>query len=268
MTYTPILPVSGYSGWAFLKRTMSTQKAAFDSQKNIAREEDYFRKKIGTISKADDLVNDRQLLKIALGAFGLDSDISNKFFIRKVLEDGTLKTDALANRLANKQYRKFSAAFGFGDFSTPSTKLSDFADKILAQYKDRQFEIAVGEQDDTMRLAMTAVRELLDLAKSSASDRTKWYTVLGNAPLRQVFETTYGLPSAFGALDVDRQVSVLQEKTRAAFGKDGFSQFSEEGVRENLVRRFLLSSEIASFSAAQSSASIALTLLQSQSQYS
>lgn len=264
MTYTPILPTSGYSGWAFLKRTMASQKAAYNSQQSSQREQDYFREKIGGISTAEELVNDRRLLKVALGAFGLDDDISNKYFVKKVLSDGTLKTDALANRLTNKQYRKMSSAFGFGDYATPRTKLSDFAEKILAQYKDRQFEIAVGEQDDSMRLAMAAVREVADLAKSTASDLTKWYSVLGNAPLREVFQTTYGLPSAFGALDVDRQVSILQEKTKGLFGEAGFTQFSDEKMQESLVRHFLVRSEIASISTSQSSAAIALTLLQSQ----
>lgn len=114
-----------------------------------------------------------------------------------MLEDGTLKTDALANKLADKSYQKLSSAFGFGNFATPSTQISDFADKIIAAYRARSFEAAVGEQDGNLRLAMNAERELKELAAKSGSDNTKWYTVLGSTPLRKVFETALGLPQAF-----------------------------------------------------------------------
>ena len=46
----------------------------------------------------------------ALGAFGLDGDINNRFFIRKVLEGGTLTAGALATKLTDKRYAQMSAA--------------------------------------------------------------------------------------------------------------------------------------------------------------
>jgi hypothetical protein len=57
-----------------------------------------------------------------------------------------------------------SAAFGFGDFKTPRSKDSAFADTILTQWRDRRFESAVGAQDNSLRLAMNAQRELAALA--------------------------------------------------------------------------------------------------------
>ena len=41
------------------------------------------------MKSAADLVADRRLLKVALGAFGLEGEIDKKAFIRKVLEEGT-----------------------------------------------------------------------------------------------------------------------------------------------------------------------------------
>ena len=151
MIYSPVLPVGGYAGWTFLNRTMAKQTAAFVKSPEIKRDEDYFRANIAKVTTAEQLVKDRRLLKVALGAFGLDADINNKAFIQKVLQDGTLKVGALSNKLADKQYQKFSAAFGFGDFATPRTKLSDFPDKILTAYRARQFEAAVGTQDGDLR---------------------------------------------------------------------------------------------------------------------
>ncbi|MGL6210257.1 MAG: DUF1217 domain-containing protein, partial [Paracoccaceae bacterium] len=126
MTFAPVLPGTGYAGWTFLQRTKASQTATFYKSPELARDEAYFRAKIKSVKTADDLVSDRRLLKVALGAYGLDADLNSKAFIKKVLSDGTLKEGTLSGRLADKQYEKLSAAFGFGDFSVPNTQLSDF----------------------------------------------------------------------------------------------------------------------------------------------
>ena len=240
MSYVPVVPLSGYGGWTFLKRTEATQKAAFAASPEIAREASYFRDRIGSVDTADALVGDRRLLGVALGAYGLGADIANKAFVKKVLTDGTLDPGDLANRLANKSYYAFSSAFGFGDYSVPGTKLSDFADRTLAAWTDRKFEEAVGAQDDNLRLALNAERELGALSKRDASDDTLFYSVLGSAPLRQVFQGALGLPSSFSSIDLDQQVSVLKDKIARDYGDKGIRAFAEPGNVETLIRRFLV----------------------------
>ena len=261
MTFQPVIPMSGYAGWAFLKRTMAAQQATLQSTTMSKREEEYFRANIGKINTAEELVADRRLLNVALTAFGLEGDIKNKAFIRKVLEEGTLDTGALANRMANKQYQKLSAAFGFGDFAVPRNKISDFADKILPQYNTRKFESAVGEQSNEFRIALNTEREIAALAAKSGSEDTKWFTVLGNAPLRQAFQTALGLPSSFASIDLDKQLSMIKAKAKAAFGSDTISQFSEPKQMEKLVRTYIVRAEIGSVTSGMTSGSVALQLL-------
>ena len=264
MSFSPILPFGGFSGWAFLKRTMPSQRAASDATAVMKRDDDYFRKNIGKVNSAEDLVADRRLLQVALGAYGLEGDINNKYFIKKVLADGTLKEGALSGRLANKQYEKLSAAFGFGDFSTPRNKLSDFADKTLKLYKERQFETAVGEQNGDYRLALNAERELPEIAKKSSSEDTLWYSVLGNIPLRRVFEGALGLPKSFGTIDLDQQLATMKTRLEARTGSNSLRQFSDPDKVQSLVRRFLVQSDVVT-AAGQSSQSSALELLQTAS---
>lgn len=261
MSYTPAIPLSGYAGWAFLKRTMPTQQASFNASPQNKRDEDYFREKIGTITTAEQLVNDRRLLRVALGAFGLDNDINNKFFIQKVLQDGTLSTSALSNKLADKQYEKFSAAFGFGDFAVPNTQLSDFADKIISANRTRQFESAVGNQNNDLRLALNLERELPDIAKkSSGSDNSKWFTIMGNTALRTVFQTAFGLPSSTASLDIDQQLDIFKSRARSQFGSDSVAQFSDPAKVNDLVKKFLVRSEVNAISQS-GTGSAALTLM-------
>ncbi len=261
MTFSPALPFAGFGGWTMLKRTAPAQMAAFDAQPQLKRDTDYFRANIGKVKTADDLVNDRRLLRVALGAFGLEGDLNNKAFIRKVLAEGTLKEGAFANRLADKQYQKLSAAFGFGDFTVPRNAISGFADKILPQFRQRGFEAAVGQQNANFRLAMNIERELPDLAKKTGSDDLLWLTVLGSAPMRSVFQTAFGLPDSFASIDLDRQLDTLKSRAAGMFGSSSPRQFASPEKLDNLVRQFLVRADIG-VSSATSPATTALTLLQ------
>ena len=262
MTYQPVLLSGGLVGWSILQRTMETQTAAFNASPTLQRDTTYFEENIGNVQTAEDLVADRRLLRVALGAFGLSEDINNTFFVRKILEEGTLSDDALANRLTDTRYKEMSAAFGFGNYSTPSTQVSTFGAEITEAYRERQFEVAIGTQDESMRLALNADRELESVSQKSGSEDTRWFLILGSPPLRQVFETALGMPSSFSQLDLDRQLDMLKDRSDALFGSDTVSQFADPEARERLVERYLLMDQIKA-APSSSPAEIALTLLQS-----
>lgn len=262
MSFQPIVPFGGYAGWKFLERTIDAQRQAHDAAPSLDRELSYFRDNITKVTSAEALVADYRLLKVALGAFGLEDDIGNRFFLRTILSEGTLDPEALANRMTDKRYKEFSAAFGFGDFDTPRTVLSGFADEITNAYKTRSFEAAIGQQDDNLRLAMNLDRELQDLAAGENSDETKWFSIMGAAPLRAVFDAAFGLPDSFAALDLDRQLEVYRSRAAATFGSADVAQFADPGKREDLIRLFLLRSEIGSAPVGLGPAQTALTLLQ------
>jgi hypothetical protein len=260
MTYTPVIPAGGYVGWAFLQRTFAAQKNNFVQDAATQRDETYFREKIGSADSAEKLVGDRRLLSVALTAFGLDADLPNKAFIRKVLEGGTLKADALANRLADNRYFDIAKAFGYGDFPKPNTLKSDFADKMLRLYESRKFETAVGAQDDTMRLALNAQRELADLAGRSISPNGKWYLAMGSPPLRSLLQTAFGLPPSFTSVDIDKQLQVLKDRSQALLGQSDPAQFKDPAQIETLIRVFMVRSQVAT--SQSSTGSTALGLLQ------
>ena len=245
MSFQPAIPQGGLAGWRFLQRTLDTQTASFDRRPDITRDTVYFEARIGTISSAQELVSDRRLLRVALGAFGLQDDINNRFLIRKVLEDGTLREGALANRLSDSRYREMAQTFGFGDLAVPSTRLSDFGAKVTERYRRQQFEQAVGQQNGTMRLAMSATRALPDLVGGNESERTKWFRIMGNPPLRRVFETALGLPATFGKLDLERQLSVFQDRSRSQLGLGSLKELTDPVTMDRLIQRFLLKSDAA-----------------------
>lgn len=262
MSFQPVVPMGGYAGWRFLQRTMPIQQAALSNSAAALRDEANFRAKIGTIDTAEQLVGDRRLLRVALTAFGLQDDIANRAYLQRVLESRISDNGSFANRLSDKRYRQLAQAFAFGDRTVPRTKLATFPDEILTKFRDRSFEIAVGQSDDTMRIALALQRDLKALAEQPTSDLARWYTVLGTPTLRTVFEKAFNLPTSFGALDIDRQVGVLQERTERLTGASTISQFTEPQALETLTQRYFLGAEIAQIRSGGMQ-NAALTLLQS-----
>lgn len=262
MSFQPVVPLTGYVGWQFLDRTLESQQAAFAQSQPVMGATDYFRENIAKVFTAEDLVSDRRLLSVALGAFGLDDDIDNKAFIRQILEDGTTADDALANRLADKRYQEFSRTFGFGDSPVPRTILSSFPDRIISKFEDRQFERAVGEQNNDLRLALNIKQGLLDIVGSTESINAQWFSIMGNVPLRNVFQTALGLPKDLASIDLDQQLNIFKERAKSLFSTDSLAEIATPAQQEKLIRLFLIRAEAASVAAASGS-STALTLLQS-----
>lgn len=261
MNFQPVVPLSGYPGWLFLQRTVDQQRATFNEIPEITRVTDSFRDRIGSIRTAEDLVADRELLSVALGAFGLDDDIDNKFFIRKVLEEGTIDTDSLANKLSDNRYAEFSEAFGFGNLEVTRTGFSFFADEIIDRYEAEQFEIAVGDQNNDLRLALNLGPAITELVEGDASDTAHWFGMMGNTALRTTFETALGFSSSFGSIDLDQQLEQFQARAQATFGTDVMSELASEENQEKMIRLYLVRAEANAFSAS-SGGSIALQLLQ------
>ncbi|WGW04668.1 DUF1217 domain-containing protein [Tropicibacter oceani] len=262
MSFQPVIVGSGLVGWQFLKATQDTQRQVFEKSADLVRDTDYFKENIGQIKTAEDLVSDRRLLRVALGAFGLQDDINNKFFIRKILEEGGADPQSLANKLSDDRYGAIASAFAFDSPVGARTQLSYFGDEIVAKYREQSFEVAVGDQDDSLRLALNFQRSLPELAEGSGGNDTKWFKVMGTTALRTVFETAMGLPSGFGQLDIDQQLEVFRDKAQSRFGVTEVSELADPEVMEKVVQTYLLQTQVQDFS--QSSAGlVALSLLQS-----
>lgn len=264
MSFTPIIPLSGYSGWVMLNKTMERQQTTFSASAQNQRLEDYFREKIGTVNSAEELVSDRRLLTVALGAFGLDNDINSKYFIKKVLDEGTLDETAFSNKLADKTYYNLSAAFGFGDYDTPLSQQEGFADSILQKFEQRQFEVAVGDVNESYRIALTAERELPAIGEKTSNENTKWYSIIGSKSLSSFMRTALSLPEAISSLDVDQQITIFKNKAKEAFGTDVLSDILADGGLERLTRNYVIRAELVDGVTSTSSTSPALTLLQGQ----
>lgn len=263
MPFSPALPVTGLAGLRFLERTKDQQMEVFNKSPDIQREVDYFLENAANFTSTEQLVGDRRALAVVLGAFGLDEDIDKAAFIRKVIEEGTFDTGSFANRLVDPAYREMSSALGFGDVGGllvfENTRLN-----IVSQYRERQFELAVGDVDLDMRLVLNFKREISETANKNVNERTGWLLALGSPPMRQVVESALGLPSQFALIDIDQQVNEVIDRASNLFGIKDVSAFQDPALVDKFVDRFLLQQQVRNGSTAStSSGSVALSLLSS-----
>ncbi|WP_375260957.1 DUF1217 domain-containing protein [Palleronia sp.] len=144
MSFTPLVIGSGLAGWSLLTRTRETQQAAFDRSPGIGTDLAAFKTKIASIETSDQLLNDRQLLRVALGAFGLDEDIDNRAFIKKVLESDPADDESFAHRLSDKRYLSLAKTFGFAGADGPQLSGTSIPGELKERLKD------VATPDDLM----------------------------------------------------------------------------------------------------------------------
>lgn len=262
MSFTPIIPINGLAGWAFLSRTRPQQEASFNSAPQLNRDVTYLQEALPKINSAEDLVGDRRMLRIALSAFGLQDDLDNRAFIRKIVEDGTSERGALANRLADKRYLGFAEAFSYltepGAVAVPD----GLSERITTQFQQRQFEVAVGEQDQNMRLALSLQRELPQIADQFETKSGQWFAILGNPPLREILQTSLGFPKEFARLDIDSQSTRMRAAAQKRFGTSDLAELATPEGLEKITRRFLAMSQLRESQEIMSGAATALILLQ------
>ncbi len=261
MPFAPVIPLGGLGGWRFLERTQDTQQALFNRSPDIQREVDYFKENIGNITSSAELVGDRRLLAVALGAFGLSDEINKQAFVRTVIDGGTFDPRSFANRLGNSNYLEFAKTFSFGNeggFVATTNRTNDIADKFLTT----QFEEAVGEVDNTMRLALNFKREMSDLAGQGLTKDTGWLRAMGSLPIRAVLESAFNLPKQFSQIGLDQQKEVLISKAKQYYGGDSVDIFSDPEILDDMVRRFHLREQINNGPDASTPGFAALSILQ------
>lgn len=250
--------LGGIAGWKVLQRSEERQLQAVAKDAVVQRSTEYFREKLSAGVSTEDLIGDYKMLSVALKAYGLEADLPNKAFIRKVLESDLADTGSLANRLSDKRYLKLAQAF---DMTGGKTDAGALGKQVSDAYVQREFEARVGASNESYRLALNAQREVQGMASRGSSNKTLWYEVIGNSALRKVFSTAFGFGDSYGSLPVDRQ---LEEFTKAAdriLGTSDLKEIANRAGIEKLVTHYLARSQLASTSVSQNRYSAALTLL-------
>ena len=229
----------------------------------IKKNKKYFFEVIGQVRAAEDILNDYDLKEIVIKAFDIEDRKNSLTLLKRVLEEGSSDSEALANVLADRKLKSLAQAFEF-DKAIPTTALqsASFVGKIENQYRWQLFEDAVGGVDSAIGIALTFQRSIPDLSSSDISENAKWYSVLGSQSMRTVFEKALNLPNGFSQIDIDKQIVVLKEKSDRKFGITSFDDLGEVESIQKIVGAYLLQ-DLVSRNDGAGEGSIALKLLRS-----
>ena len=134
-------------------------------------------------------------------------------------------------------------------------------ERITARFAAESFELAVGQQDNAMRLSLNYQSEIPELVTDGSSDQTVLYRLLGSVPVRSVLESALGLPTEIQSLDLDRQAAILDEKLQSQFGISSVQELKDPEVMDRIVSRYMALDGLNRNAAATGPAATALVLL-------
>lgn len=163
----------------------------------------YYQANIGKVTSIGQLVSNYRLLSYAMNAYGLGDQVNNTALITKVLQQGTTSSTALANTLANPNWKKFAAAFNFGATGSSAPSSSASVATTVADYQEQQLEETQGATDPGVQLALYFKRE--------ASTVTNGYGILGDQNLLEVVQTAYNLAPTVSASQIDAEAASVSK---------------------------------------------------------
>jgi hypothetical protein len=221
-TQQPVMPAM--LGYRMVEASFDKQEAAFRNSAPVKREIDYFKTAIAKVTSADDLVKDYRLFRFVLSAYGLDSQIDAKAFMKKVLAQDPNDSDSLSNKLTDSRYSDIAKAFNFYNVGNANLKKSSFIDGLVDKYVTAEFEKSTERNNPGVRLAL--------YFKRMAPSATSWYQIMGDKPLYEVVRTALQIPPAGSETGVESQAKVLEKRI-------GLANLKDPKFLESFINRFL-----------------------------
>jgi hypothetical protein len=213
----------------------------------------YYVSNISNVKSIDDLMADSRLLHVAMGAFGLDSTTEATETIREMLEGGVADPDSPANKLADKRYASFVAAFDFAAYGEATTS------RDVVQDAPKQFVFNTG-----LVLVLPDadfVKAETDYYKANIGKVKSIDDLLGNQRLLRIAMSAYGLNAdtedprtirkmlAGGVSDPQSPANQLDDKRYANFvaafnfAEHGTATTSLDAVQKDTLRLYTIKTE-------------------------
>jgi hypothetical protein len=203
----------------------------------VAQATKYFQDNIGQIKTVDQLVNNKRLFTYAMTAFGLSDMTYAKSLIKKVLEQGTTSSSALANKLNNPKILALAKAFNFKLYGADTTQTIAATSDVVNKYVMQKLETNEGNKNAGVQLAL--------YFQQNASKITSGYSILADSSLLKVVQTTLGISSYTSAENVDRQAAQFDKLLK-------YSDFSDPSKVRKFLERFTAQYDAANPSASAS----------------
>lgn len=213
----------------------------------------YYVSNISNVKSIDDLMADSRLLYVAMGAFGLDSTLETPEHIREMMEGGVADPDSPANKLADKRYANFVAAFDFAAHGDATTA------RDVVQNAPKQFVLATGLA--IVKPSAEFVKAETDYYKANIGKVKSIDDLLGNQRLLRIAMSAYGLNAdteeprqiramlTGGVSDPDSPANKLEDKSYANFvaafnfAEHGAGTTTRDAVQKDTLKLYAVKTE-------------------------
>ena len=150
--------ISTYLSYNLVARDMKAAMNLTAQQSQVSREAAYFKDNIGNIKSAEEFVDDYRLYSYAMKAHGLEEMTYAKAFMLKVLESDLSDSNSYANKLTDKRYREFAAAFQFSSNSVSVMSESQM-DEAIGLYEGhfKSLDDEIAEDSAYYKAMLTSV---------------------------------------------------------------------------------------------------------------
>ncbi|MBW5440626.1 DUF1217 domain-containing protein [Bradyrhizobium canariense] len=186
--------VSTYFSYSYITRNLKQSLTRVEQQQDVAREAAYYKAHIGKVKSVDDFMKDYRLYHYATKAYGLEDMAYAKAFMKKVLESDLSDANSFVNKLVDKRYREFAAAFSFNGSATPVAQSENQTDEMIGLYTaTRKSQVDALTGDSNYYSA--------EIGNISSADQ-----LLNNDRLRNYVYSAYGIDQTKWSRDTISQV--------------------------------------------------------------
>lgn len=256
--YQPVIPLAGNSGWKFLQSTYDRQLQSLSNSPQVKADRSYLIEKFSEPVTTEAFLNDKRLLRVALTSFDLGGEEWKRGFIDKVLKEVADPESTFLARLNNSKYTAFANAFK--PVNGKITVTPQALDKIAEAFDKATFETAVGNVDDSMRLALNYQSDIKGLMGNGSSETAILYRILGDVPVRTVLEASLNLPTDIRKLPIEKQAELLKTGLQK-LGINDVKDLADPDQVDRMIKRFHALQSVREGASNYSPAANALTLL-------
>lgn len=186
--------VSTYFNYNYITRNLKQSLTRVEQQQDVAREAAYYKAHIGKVKTVDEFMKDYRLYHYATKAYGLEDMAYAKAFMKKVLESDLNDSNSFVNKLVDKRYREFAAAFSFNGTATPVAQSENQTDEMIGLY-------TATKKSQIDALADDSAYYSAQIGKISSADQ-----LLDDDRLRNYVYSAYGIDQSKWPRDTISQV--------------------------------------------------------------
>ena len=183
-------------------------------RKTATEKAENYQEKIQSIDSVSELLADRDVLDVVIGAFGLDPAEVTDEFLKQAFASDLSNSKSFVNLQSDGRWAELVASFNFdasGNLTRETIGTVQQRGETLEtvnKYLRQTLEETEGESNEAVRLALYFQR--------TAPTITDAYGLIADDALMAVFRTTFGYTDDFSNMDVDQQARIIEDDMELA----------------------------------------------------